>query len=408
MTKRLNVVHVTFHPSRHGGGVASFVWSIAHALQSQQVASTIAGISDDRLHLDCPVDKNIKLIAASPQGPASLGYAPQLRSELNGAIAAADLVHIHGLRTLLNRDTRRLAQRHGKPLIISPHGQLDPWLLNQRRFRKLITDLLWVRRNLRAADVIHAVSPRETEQIQAAVPTARIALAPPGIDAAQYNLTRDHARATVKQHYPSLSDRKLILFMGAIMPRKGPDVLARVWAQIHRDWPDWHVVFAGMDVGGFEQQVRSLITTEADLTHTTFLGEVPQSLKAPLLAAADLFVLPSRSEAFGIAAAEALAAGCPVITTKAAPWGDLVTQQCGWWIDAGPGPLVDALNQALALPDDQRRGMGERGRDFISQWCDWQKTAERLSAVYRFVLDHHPPQPADLYLPENALPRSFT
>lgn len=407
MTAPLNVLHVTFHPSRHGGGVAAFLTNLTQALLTFNVQSTVAGIEDDRLHTDWAQQTTIPLITAPPRGPRSLGYAPDIARPLDQATAAADLVHVHGLRTLLNRMAIQLARKHRKPIVISPHGQLDPWLLNQRRWRKIITDRLWVRDNLHAANLLHAVSPREAAQIRSSLPDIPIAVAPPGIDPTSYQIPKTTARQTLASHYPQLRDRKLLLFMGALMPRKGPHVLAQAWSRLHADFPHWQLVIAGPGVADFEVQVRRLAPTTGHPPPTTFLGEVPQSLKPSLLAAADLFVLPSFSEAFAIAVAEALAAACPVITTHAAPWQDLDTQHCGWWIPTGLDPLIQTLPQALTLPDPRRQQMGARGQAFIAAWCHGQNTARQLAQVYRH-LARHTAAPPHLFPPDVPLPTSFT
>ena len=83
--------------------------------------------------------------------------------------------------------------------------------------------------------------------------------------------------------------------------------------------------------------------------------------------------------------AEALAHGLPVITTRAHPWADLQTHGCGWWVDVGVEPLVQALREALALSDDERRAMGERGRDYVQRY-DWDDIAGQTVEVYRWIL----------------------
>jgi glycosyltransferase involved in cell wall biosynthesis len=104
------------------------------------------------------------------------------------------------------------------------------------------------------------------------------------------------------------------------------------------------------------------------------------------LANAEFFVLPTRSENFGIAIAEALAHGTPVITTKAAPWSELVTSDCGWWIDASPTSLATVLADAMAHTTSELDAKGRRGRQLIAEKYSWESAALRMKAVYDWIV----------------------
>jgi glycosyltransferase involved in cell wall biosynthesis len=101
---------------------------------------------------------------------------------------------------------------------------------------------------------------------------------------------------------------------------------------------------------------------------------------------ADLFILPSHSENFGMVVAEALACGLPVITTKGTPWEALTQHRCGWWVDVGVEPLADALRAAMALDDAERCEMGSRGRRLVEHEYTWSIVAKQMVSVYRWVL----------------------
>jgi glycosyltransferase involved in cell wall biosynthesis len=97
-------------------------------------------------------------------------------------------------------------------------------------------------------------------------------------------------------------------------------------------------------------------------------------------------LLPSHSENFGIVVAEALASGVPVITTRGTPWRDLIEHRCGWWEEIGASPLAAALEAATALSDDERRAMGQRGRELVERKYSWQRVAADMKAVYAWLL----------------------
>jgi glycosyltransferase involved in cell wall biosynthesis len=107
--------------------------------------------------------------------------------------------------------------------------------------------------------------------------------------------------------------------------------------------------------------------------------------KRRALADADLFVVPSRSENFGIAVAEALAAGLPVIATKATPWAD-IDGSCGWWVDLSAVALARALATAMQQSDEQRTAMGDRGRLLIQEKYRWPIVARAMTSLYRDLI----------------------
>ena len=121
----------------------------------------------------------------------------------------------------------------------------------------------------------------------------------------------------------------------------------------------------------------------------SYAGELEGASKFAAYSDADLFVLPTFSENFGVVIAEALVHGVPVITTKGTPWEDLQTYGCGWWIDIGVTPLALALRQAMDLNDRQRRAMGERGRAYVVRF-DWGGIASETMGVYRWILGWGP------------------
>jgi glycosyltransferase involved in cell wall biosynthesis len=112
---------------------------------------------------------------------------------------------------------------------------------------------------------------------------------------------------------------------------------------------------------------------------------VPDDAKWGLYGTADVFVLPTLSENFGMVVAEALGSGVPVITTRAAPWSLLTERGCGWWVDVGVEPLADAIRKAAAIGDEERRAMGARGRRLVEERFGWPAIAGRMASVYRWL-----------------------
>jgi glycosyltransferase involved in cell wall biosynthesis len=116
-----------------------------------------------------------------------------------------------------------------------------------------------------------------------------------------------------------------------------------------------------------------------------FLGPLYGDEKQQAYRRADLFVLPSLNENFAMTVAEALAHGTPVISTKGAPWAELVSRGCGWWTDQGVTPLAAAMDQAMSMRWERLAAMGESGRAWMSRDFDWSTIAVSMQSVYDWL-----------------------
>ena len=101
---------------------------------------------------------------------------------------------------------------------------------------------------------------------------------------------------------------------------------------------------------------------------------------------AELFVLPSHSENFGLVVAESLAYCVPVVTTRATPWNDLESYECGWWVDDDRESVKNALVDVMALTTGDRKQMGRKGRSVIERKYSWHGVAQQMADVYDWVL----------------------
>src|SRR5262249_47631347 len=150
--------------------------------------------------------------------------------------------------------------------------------------------------------------------------------------------------------------QRTALFLGRIYPVKGLPMLIDAWARVRPD--GWVLKIAGPDEAGHRAQVENLIFAAGLGDKISFLGSVSHESKRSIFLEADLFVLPSHSESFGMALAEALAHGVPVLTTKAAPWEMLPKRDCGWWVDATIDGLTEGLRQATSRDSLTLHAMG--------------------------------------------------
>jgi glycosyltransferase involved in cell wall biosynthesis len=289
--------------------------------------------------------------------------------------STADIVHTHGLWLMPNVTAGRVAAATGTPLVVSPRGMLAPEALAfSARKKQLFWQFLQGPAYALAA-VWHATSAAEAGDIRNFGIRSPIAIIPNGID------------VSTNSRVPKPRESKLrgILYLGRLHPKKGlPDLLA-AWSHLADERPDWILRIVGPDEGGHRAELKKMVL-EWGVPRVTFDGPVYGAEKALVLRDADLFVLPTQNENFGIAVAEALAAGIPAIVSRGAPWPGLETERCGWWVERGIEPLVSALRDAMALSDEERHVMGKRGRALMARDFDWDRIAHDMRSVYEWVL----------------------
>jgi len=272
----------------------------------------------------------------------------------------------------------QVARERHIPFIISTRGMLTPWAMRFHGFKKRLAWLLYQRCDLQYAQVLHATSRQEADELRALGLTQPVAIIPNGVslppEIQKPGLTPPSAQP----------DTRTALFLSRIHPKKGLLDLVEAW---HAVKPiNWRAVIAGGDEDGHQSEVQAKVGRLNLEKEFSFFGPVDDEAKWDLYRSADLFVLPTHSENFGIVIAEALACGLPVITTHGTPWEELRQCNCGWWVEIGSKPLSVALKQAVDLSDEERRAMGRRGRKLVEENYTWGAAANRMAAVYHWML----------------------
>lgn len=289
-----------------------------------------------------------------------------------------DIIHSHGLWSPANYWACNIGARHSIATVIHPHGMLEKWALEQKKFKKILGLHLYQRRQLEAASILIASSPMEYEAIRVAGLRQPVAIIPNGVE-----MPVDQSVGVSKLERQSRHERN-ILFLSRLHPKKGLMNLLSAWAQIHP--PGWRLLIAGGEAPAenYRSTVESYISQLGLGGSVDLLGEVYGDAKEAVFRSADLFVLPSFSESFGIAVAEALSYGVPVIATHGTPWSDLREFRCGWWVEVGIEPLRNALLEAMSHQDETRLEMGLRGREYVKRF-GWQIIGNRMLDVYAWV-----------------------
>jgi glycosyltransferase involved in cell wall biosynthesis len=297
-----------------------------------------------------------------------------LAAALRALPPQVDVIHGHGLWLVPNIQLGWAAAASRKPLVVSPRGMLSPAALRFSRLKKRAFWHLAQGAVLRGAACIHATSEQEGEEIRAVGLINPIAIIPNGIDLPPLG----------PKTFDNPSADRIVLSLGRIHPKKGLEGLLHAWAAVEARHPDWRLRIAGPSEAGHADWLRGLGRT-LGLTRIEIAAPVFGDAKWQAYRSAELFVLPTLNENFGLVVAEALAAGTPVISTKGAPWARLEHEGCGWWVEHGTEPLAAALESAMAMPRTSLKRMGTNGRAWMAREFSWERFARDLLEVYRWL-----------------------
>jgi glycosyltransferase involved in cell wall biosynthesis len=356
---------------RHGGPSKS-VRALANAMANQGADTTLATTLEAGQTMLPPGDDCAHVEVFPRDWPRFLCRSRGLRNYLR--TQPHDVVHAHALWLLTLRYARDAATRHAAPLIISPRGMMSGWAYEHRRARKRLAELFVHPGAFTAAAGWHATSADEADDIRRLGFRQPICVAPNGVElptAAELQAARTHWLATC----PALAGRRVAVFYSRYHRKKRVRELLDVWtAQAPRDW---FLLLVGVPEEDDAASLNAVIAAGgAQDRAAAFDGA---NHPAPF-ALAELFVLPSHSENFGLVIAEALAAGVPALVTDKTPWHDLERQNAGWCVPWERWPAT--LGAALALPPGELAARGVAGRAWVARDFTWAASARQLLDFY--------------------------
>lgn len=353
----MKILHV-ITGMRKAAGTSVFAGEVANELvaQGHEVAIDVANPKCE----DCyKLDPRVKLIGLD-----------------EAVVSDYDIVHIHALWTPVLSRIAKAARKAGVKVVWSPHGMLTPWALKNKWWKKLLGLAFYQYWSLRNADLIHVTAQSEVEDVRRLGLKNEVVVAPLGVRVKEG--VGDRCRCT--------EDNKTLLFVSRVQRKKGLPNLLDAWARLPEEMKkDWTIRIVGPDQDNHTAELKELceklkIKVEVEVQ---FVGpKYDEELDAEYRNA-DLFVLPTHSENFGSVVIEALARSVPVICTKEAPWKELETHKCGWWIDDSVQALEAALKDSLSRVErGEHVEMGMRGLELVKSKYDWKVIGKTLADAY--------------------------
>lgn len=375
MSKKLQrTLHIVADVRQNSGGPARSVPGLIAALEALGVESHMSAY----LIGDSLLPSRISRFHI-PQAKGFWGWYTFLQDLVREI--HPEVIFINGLWDVSLHLAVLIAKRNRIPYVIVPRGMLQPWALLQKAFAKKVVRFLWQDRDIRGAAALHVTAREEREQMRHLGFRNEILEAPNGVN--------------VPETLPPLlrpsspTQKKRVLFLSRMSSQKGVANLIEAWGILRPKGWECEMVYT-TNTGESRVYEKEILQRIKDLyleNDFVMTGGLSDDEKWKAYRRANLFVLPTNSENFGIVIAEALYAELPVVTTKGAPWAELEEWCCGKWIDIGVTPLVEALREMLLLPESTLAEMGKRGRELIEHQYLWPSIAKKLADDCQRVID---------------------
>ena len=295
-----------------------------------------------------------------------------------------DCVHIHGIWSPALVFRIRYWKRQGVPCVVTVHGMLEPWALANKRMKKWVAWRVYQRHLLNLADVLHATSRREAENLRRLRLKPRVEYIPWGMHLPEIGDALQSEEVPASEA-PAVPSTRVAMFVGRIHPVKALPMLVEAWAKTRP--VGWRMKIVGPDEAGHREEVEALVREAGLEQDFEFTGHLEGAELRLAYQTADCLILPSHTENFGMVVAEALAHGCPVIASQGTPWRLLEDEGCGWWVPVSVEGIAAALGDLASLSSAELSAMGERGRAVVIEHFDWDRIARQFIACYRSLLE---------------------
>lgn len=393
--KKLKIIHIVPSISLIYGGPSQMVLGLAPALAKEGVEVTVITTDSNgdtgQKPLDVPLNSPVKqdgyeIIYFRCSPFRRYKFSLDLLKWLKRHAHEFDLAHIHALFSPVSSAAATICSQQKLPYILRPLGTLDPADLRKKKLLKQLYAAIIERRNIANAAAIHFTSDQEAKiSARFGIATQDLVISL-GVLPPKFSNQKQGSLVRTQLEIPS--DVPMILFMSRIDPKKGLNLLIPALEKLLAVDCNFHFVLAGTNPQDpdYEKNIISQIQNSSLRSHTTITGFVTGELKASLLQAADVFVLPSYYENFGIAVAEAMVAGIPVvISDQVHICQQILESQSGWVGAMDVQILVNLLQEALQNPQElQRRGLN--AQQYALQHYSWGAIAHQTILAYKQIL----------------------
>ena len=373
-----NILIITASLSRKAGGLLGAISALVNKIG---LKINVYGLKDEFTESDKLYWSETPTYALSIFGPKSFGYSPRLKRQVLSA--SYDLVHLHGLWMYPQLLSFKWQSKFKRPVVISPHGMLDPWALRNSSWKKKIIGYLFVNKSLKKANCIHALCYSEYESIRNFGLRNPVAIIPNGVNLPQ-KIEKKYRNKNIKN----------LLYLGRIHPKKGLKLLIEALdilkSKNHSFLNQWQLKIVGWDEGGHTAQLKTLCEKYNLDSHVEFLGPLFEAKKEDVLRDADAFILPSYSEGLPMSVLEAWSYQLPVLMTKECNLPEGFEAQAAIKLELDPSSIAGQLAYLNNLNKEQLEEMSNKGYNLVSSHFTWGCIAQQMEQTYSWLLGNTP------------------
>lgn len=394
MMYQIRVLHVIQAISKKFGGVQTVLLDLAKAQAEQgldvEIATTnIATPKGDVLDVPIsrPVERGGIIIHHFPVQLSAILFSHQFRNYLKRNITKFDIIHIHGLYRFPPTYAAHIAWKQGVPYIIMPHGSLDPYLYKRSTrgsvLLKRIYEQLFDLPNLNHASAIHFTAAEERKRtlfLGLKIPSFVI---PNGIDWNNYEKLPNSGKFRAKL---GIKDEPVVLFLGRLHFKKGLDLLIQAFHQVNQQYPKSRLLIVGPDNDNYGAQVRSWVHEYGLDSKVQFVGHLDKDDVIQAYVDADVFVLPSYTENFGMTVIEAMACKLPVVISDQVNIHNEVAKSGGGLVTSCDAKEVADAVTKLLNNVNLCKSMGTAGRNAVKVKYAWPAIVDNLTKEYEEII----------------------
>ena len=329
-------------------------------------------------------DEHVKEDLPSWQGlPIQLFKAGPLlfSSEIKRALLKenSDILHMEALWRYPQLLMTAWKKHKKAPIVCSPHGMLDPYIINNQGWLKRLISKLFFQKSLEAVDCYHVLCQKEYEDIRAYGLKQPVAIIPNGINMPDPNLK-----------FEKTDNKKHLLYLGRLHKKKGVDLLIKAVADIKNEnaalLDNWQIDLVGWDHENCKAELEKIVSENHLEDMVVFHGGLFGKDKQRMYATADGYILPSHGEGLPMTVLEAWSWKLPVIMTSECHLPEGYDAEAAIRINDNVVSVKNGLMKFFGMDDEERKAIGQRGYDLVCEKFTWDASAKKMLEVYEWLL----------------------